>query len=190
MSLLFSVTEKGTGGSLAHWRQGRAVISPATTWRPLTPSKQKSTLPSLCFTLAVSFAYSDLKTIFSAEPQCSVLCLTVCKALQSIQSVWNRGTLLTHKYNRLVSACEGFACLLQTCSFWLTLFCVAHFGRWYFGKITRRDSERLLLNLQNRRGTFLVRESETTKGEREQMFSSLWRRDGSVCSSPFQLFII
>lgn len=43
---------------------------------------------------------------------------------------------------------------------------VAHFGRWYFGKITRRDSERLLLNLQNRRGTFLVRESETTKGKR------------------------
>ncbi|KAJ3603113.1 hypothetical protein NHX12_030857 [Muraenolepis orangiensis] len=36
--------------------------------------------------------------------------------------------------------------------------------RWYFGKITRRDSERLLLSLQNRRGTFLVRESETTKG--------------------------
>ncbi|XP_029132363.1 proto-oncogene tyrosine-protein kinase Src isoform X1 [Labrus bergylta] len=35
---------------------------------------------------------------------------------------------------------------------------------WYFGRITRRDSERLLLNLQNRRGTFLVRESETTKG--------------------------
>ncbi|XP_048097615.1 proto-oncogene tyrosine-protein kinase Src isoform X2 [Alosa alosa] len=35
---------------------------------------------------------------------------------------------------------------------------------WYFGKITRRDSERLLLNLENRRGTFLVRESETTKG--------------------------
>lgn len=44
-------------------------------------------------------------------------------------------------------------------------FSVAHFGRWYFGKITRRDSERLLLNLQNRRGTFLVRESETTKGK-------------------------
>ncbi|XP_070814449.1 proto-oncogene tyrosine-protein kinase Src-like isoform X1 [Chaetodon trifascialis] len=35
---------------------------------------------------------------------------------------------------------------------------------WYFGKITRRDSERLLLNFLNRRGTFLVRESETTKG--------------------------
>ncbi|TSU50025.1 Proto-oncogene tyrosine-protein kinase Src [Bagarius yarrelli] len=35
---------------------------------------------------------------------------------------------------------------------------------WFFGKITRRDSERLLLNVQNRKGTFLVRESETTKG--------------------------
>ncbi|XP_010873464.1 proto-oncogene tyrosine-protein kinase Src isoform X2 [Esox lucius] len=36
--------------------------------------------------------------------------------------------------------------------------------RWYFGKISRRDSERLLLSVENRRGTFLVRESETTKG--------------------------
>ncbi|KAL2090839.1 hypothetical protein ACEWY4_013102 [Coilia grayii] len=35
---------------------------------------------------------------------------------------------------------------------------------WFFGKITRRDSERLLLSVQNRQGTFLVRESETTKG--------------------------
>uniref|UniRef100_A0A8C2SGQ3 Tyrosine-protein kinase n=1 Tax=Capra hircus TaxID=9925 RepID=A0A8C2SGQ3_CAPHI len=35
---------------------------------------------------------------------------------------------------------------------------------WYFGKITRRESERLLLNAENPRGTFLVRESETTKG--------------------------
>eukprot|EP00070_Physeter_catodon_P047333 XP_028354227.1 proto-oncogene tyrosine-protein kinase Src isoform X12 [Physeter catodon] len=34
---------------------------------------------------------------------------------------------------------------------------------WYFGKITRRESERLLLNAENPRGTFLVRESETTK---------------------------
>ncbi|XP_009983656.1 PREDICTED: proto-oncogene tyrosine-protein kinase Src, partial [Tauraco erythrolophus] len=34
---------------------------------------------------------------------------------------------------------------------------------WYFGKITRRESERLLLNPENPRGTFLVRESETTK---------------------------
>ncbi|XP_014340715.1 proto-oncogene tyrosine-protein kinase Src [Latimeria chalumnae] len=35
---------------------------------------------------------------------------------------------------------------------------------WYFGKITRRESERFLLNPENPRGTYLVRESETTKG--------------------------
>uniref|UniRef100_A0A8C7GU42 Tyrosine-protein kinase n=1 Tax=Oncorhynchus kisutch TaxID=8019 RepID=A0A8C7GU42_ONCKI len=35
---------------------------------------------------------------------------------------------------------------------------------WYFGKMGRKDAERLLLNPGNNRGTFLVRESETTKG--------------------------
>ncbi|KAM8822605.1 tyrosine-protein kinase Yes-like [Spinachia spinachia] len=35
---------------------------------------------------------------------------------------------------------------------------------WYFGKMGRKDAERLLLNTGNHRGTFLVRESETTKG--------------------------
>ncbi|KAE8598494.1 hypothetical protein XENTR_v10016842 [Xenopus tropicalis] len=35
---------------------------------------------------------------------------------------------------------------------------------WYFGKMGRKDAERLLLNPGNQRGTFLVRESETTKG--------------------------
>ena len=36
--------------------------------------------------------------------------------------------------------------------------------RWYFGKMGRKDAERLLLNPGNQRGIFLVRESETTKG--------------------------
>nr|XP_005991113.1 PREDICTED: tyrosine-protein kinase Fgr [Latimeria chalumnae] len=35
---------------------------------------------------------------------------------------------------------------------------------WYFGKIGRKDAERQLLCLGNPRGTFLIRESETTKG--------------------------
>ncbi|XP_078072201.1 tyrosine-protein kinase Yes isoform X1 [Mustelus asterias] len=35
---------------------------------------------------------------------------------------------------------------------------------WYFGKMGRKDAERLLLHPGNPRGTFLVRESETTKG--------------------------
>lgn len=37
-------------------------------------------------------------------------------------------------------------------------------SRWYFGKMGRKDAERLLLNPGNQRGIFLVRESETTKG--------------------------
>ncbi|PWA25182.1 hypothetical protein CCH79_00005471 [Gambusia affinis] len=35
---------------------------------------------------------------------------------------------------------------------------------WYFGKLSRKDTERLLLLPGNERGTFLIRESETTKG--------------------------
>ncbi|NWI65051.1 YRK kinase, partial [Todus mexicanus] len=35
---------------------------------------------------------------------------------------------------------------------------------WYFGKIGRKDAERQLLCHGNIRGTFLIRESETTKG--------------------------
>ncbi|VDL89872.1 unnamed protein product [Schistocephalus solidus] len=34
---------------------------------------------------------------------------------------------------------------------------------WYVPKISRKDSERLLLLNSNNRGTFLIRESETTK---------------------------
>ncbi|XP_006864806.1 PREDICTED: tyrosine-protein kinase Yes-like [Chrysochloris asiatica] len=35
---------------------------------------------------------------------------------------------------------------------------------WYFGKMGRKDAERLLLNPGNQKGIFLVKESETTKG--------------------------
>ncbi|KAI5102030.1 tyrosine-protein kinase fyna, partial [Silurus meridionalis] len=35
---------------------------------------------------------------------------------------------------------------------------------WYFGKLGRKDAERQLLSNGNPRGTFLIRESETTKG--------------------------
>ncbi|VDP76648.1 unnamed protein product [Echinostoma caproni] len=39
--------------------------------------------------------------------------------------------------------------------------------RWYFRNISRKDSERLLLLKGNIRGTFLVRESETTDANRD-----------------------
>uniref|UniRef100_A0A6I8RIV6 Tyrosine-protein kinase n=2 Tax=Anura TaxID=8342 RepID=A0A6I8RIV6_XENTR len=35
---------------------------------------------------------------------------------------------------------------------------------WYFGKLGRKDAERQLLSFGNPRGTYLIRESETTKG--------------------------
>lgn len=43
--------------------------------------------------------------------------------------------------------------------------CCCHGDRWYFGKMGRKDAERQLLGHGNQRGTFLIRESETTKGE-------------------------
>lgn len=43
--------------------------------------------------------------------------------------------------------------------------CCCHGDRWYFGKMGRKDAERQLLAHSNQRGTFLIRESETTKGE-------------------------
>lgn len=45
-------------------------------------------------------------------------------------------------------------------------------GRWYFGKMGRKDAERLLLLPGNQRGTFLARESETTKGKRVDSFEN------------------
>lgn len=51
------------------------------------------------------------------------------------------------------------------------------FDRWYFGKMGRKDAERHLLVPGNQRGTFLARESETTKGrmiysEKKTMFAT------------------
>lgn len=72
LRLSLSLTEKGIGGSLAPWQLERAVISPATMWLHPTPSKQKSTLSTLCSPHAVYPAvYLHLKLVFSSEPACS-----------------------------------------------------------------------------------------------------------------------
>jgi len=36
--------------------------------------------------------------------------------------------------------------------------------RWFHDKISRKDAEKLLVEPNNQRGTFIVRESETDKG--------------------------
>lgn len=40
----------------------------------------------------------------------------------------------------------------------------SHKSSWYFGQLCRKDAERQLLSTCNPRGTYLIRESETTKG--------------------------
>ena len=44
------------------------------------------------------------------------------------------------------------------------LSCLCLFYRWFLGKVTRKDAERQLLATGNPRGTFLIRESETSAG--------------------------
>lgn len=51
--------------------------------------------------------------------------------------------------------------------------CRCRGDRWYFGKIGRKDAERQLLAHGNQRGTFLIRESETTKGEHKHAHALL-----------------
>lgn len=45
---------------------------------------------------------------------------------------------------------------------------------WYFGKLGRKDAERQLLSNGNARGTFLIRESETTKGTQNEQQLRWW----------------
>uniref|UniRef100_A0A8C8TCD1 Tyrosine-protein kinase n=1 Tax=Peromyscus maniculatus bairdii TaxID=230844 RepID=A0A8C8TCD1_PERMB len=55
---------------------------------------------------------------------------------------------------------------------------------WYFGKMGRKDAERLLLNPGNQRGIFLVRESETTKGAYSLSIHFLKEGDGKYLKLP------
>lgn len=43
---------------------------------------------------------------------------------------------------------------------------------WFFKDLTRKDAERQLLAPANKPGSYLVRESETTKGEKIDTFST------------------
>lgn len=48
---------------------------------------------------------------------------------------------------------------------------------WYFGKLGRKDAERQLLSTGNPRGTYLIRESETTKGKKKKKTDTLTHID-------------
>lgn len=53
--------------------------------------------------------------------------------------------------------------------------------RWYFGKMGRKDAERQLLGQNNPRGTFLIRESETTKGTGRRLLLLFFTLAFNVC---------
>lgn len=78
-----SVTEKGTGGSLAPSQQERVVTSPATTWLHQTPSKQKSTSSS-CSTIVASFTL-ETRLVFLHYDDADVLMLPK-KLFSDVQS--------------------------------------------------------------------------------------------------------
>jgi len=43
---------------------------------------------------------------------------------------------------------------------------------WFHDRIGRKDAEKLLVELNNKRGTFIIRESETVAGTKIMMFSN------------------
>lgn len=79
---------------------------------------------------------------------CQIYCHITTK---HIPTIWRRKCKLCAVHHSGLSSCD-----------WL--FDFISFGRWYFGKMGRKDAERHLLVPGNQRGTFLARESETTKG--------------------------
>lgn len=50
---------------------------------------------------------------------------------------------------------------------WLPPELPSLFSRWFFRSISRKEAERQLLAPMNKAGSFLIRESETSKGERQ-----------------------
>lgn len=51
-------------------------------------------------------------------------------------------------------------CILQ----WTRVRCVDCLYSWFHDKISRKDAEKLLVELNNEPGAFIVRESETVAG--------------------------
>lgn len=48
---------------------------------------------------------------------------------------------------------------------WLIKVYICLFFRWFFGAIKRTDAEKQLLYSENQTGAFLIRESESQKGD-------------------------
>ncbi|XP_014396891.1 PREDICTED: proto-oncogene tyrosine-protein kinase Src isoform X5 [Myotis brandtii] len=115
----------------------------------LALSASPSYHPHLCLFFPVGLSLSPLSSV-SLDPRSSQTWFTF-RWLQREGDWWLAHSLSTGQTGYIPSNYVAPSDSIQA-------------EEWYFGKITRRESERLLLNAENPRGTFLVRESETTKG--------------------------
>ncbi|XP_006764559.2 PREDICTED: proto-oncogene tyrosine-protein kinase Src isoform X1 [Myotis davidii] len=122
---------------------------PGCPARSLALSASPSYHPHLCLFFPVGLSLSPLSSV-SLDPRSSQTWFTF-RWLQREGDWWLAHSLSTGQTGYIPSNYVAPSDSIQA-------------EEWYFGKITRRESERLLLNAENPRGTFLVRESETTKG--------------------------
>lgn len=152
--------EKETGGRLAPSTRGGKATSRAIMWPPLTPSRPKSkALLPLLISSFLHLIITNNTSMISSHVACTKLhnVILIFKAATSCKAV-NDFQLLSHRF-----------------WVWQVFFMyMLSLHRWYFGKMGRKDAERLLLNPGNHRGTFLVRESETTKGDERFFVNIFW----------------
>lgn len=151
--------EKETGGKLAPSTRGRQATSQAIMWPLPTPSKLKSeALLLLLITSLLHLRQLQQETNGTSMISSHMACIKA-----------HSPTFTASQPGR--SIIMWFRCsspgqqIFNSKPLDLQLLSLMCFYRWYFGKMGRKDAERLLLNTGNHRGTFLVRESETTKGD-------------------------
>ena len=82
---------------------------------------------------------------------------------KSLTSVRNKICLYQALRHVVCNSGELFALILHV-KYSFKFHHVTVFYRWYFGKVTRKETERNLLAKGNEVGTFLIRESETCPG--------------------------
>lgn len=166
--------EKETGGRLAPSTRGGKATSRAITWPPLTPSRPKSkALFPLLITSLLHLITANNTSMSSSHVACNKHTVPILNSFTARTKFHN--VILSFKATTSCKVVNDFQLLSHRFWVWQVFFIyVLSPDRWYFGKMGRKDAERLLLNPGNHRGTFLVRESETTKGDDRFFVNIFW----------------
>lgn len=147
LSLSWFSPGRATGGRLVPSLQVELDTFPAITSLPWIRSRQRSEF---------TFSHETRSRSLGARRKCratspSVFCLT----RHDVTPITNRASEV-HSEQQILN---------------LVHFCFSR--SWYFGKLGRKDAERQLLSGGNARGTFLIRESETTKGTAQRRHAEI-----------------